>query len=87
MKKGRNKMLLLRNGVYASRINGHKVNLIYNGKNLAELYIDGKFQGKCAFDYAKKEIDKIEQNPLYVYNLKNADRVLLRELQDPVDGF
>jgi hypothetical protein len=79
-------MLLLRNGVYASRINGHKVNLVYKGKNQAELYVDGKFQGICAFDYTKKQIHKIEQNPMYVYNLKHADRILLKELQDPADG-
>ncbi|HEX7063484.1 MAG TPA: hypothetical protein VF199_00320 [Bacillales bacterium] len=73
----------MRNGTYVTRINGHEIGLIYKGKNQAELYIDGIYKGICQFDYFKKKIKKFEENPIYLYNLKNADRILLKELQKP----
>jgi hypothetical protein len=81
--KEEKEMLVLRNGTYVSRINGHQVTLVYCGKDNAKFFIDGVYRGVCPFSYTKKKINKIEENPIYVYNLKDADSVLLRELKEP----
>ncbi|HEU5139627.1 MAG TPA: hypothetical protein VFT51_06615 [Bacillales bacterium] len=73
----------MRNGTYVSQINGHEIGLIYKGKNEAQLYIDGVYKGVCPFDCIKKKIKKVEENPIYLYNLKKADRILLKELRKP----
>lgn len=78
-------MLLLRNKEYISYVNHHLVTLIYCGNDESELYIDYDYQGICPFAYIKKQINKIEENPMFVYNLKNAEHILFKELREP--GF
>lgn len=75
-------MLILQNGEYVSRVNHHSVKLIYRGNNECDLYIDDRFQGVCPFDYIKRKINKIEQNPMLVYNLKKPDQILLKVLKE-----
>lgn len=76
-------MLLLQNGVYVSLVNGDVVILLYKGKNAAELYVNGAYEGMCPFDDAKRQISKIEDDPLTFQRIRKADQILLKELREP----
>lgn len=79
-------MLLQKNGIYVGRVNRHKVELEYCGKDQARLFVDGEYRGVCPFAYTKKEINKMEENPADLYRTKEVERLLFQELPEIEKG-